>query len=84
MIIGWIAQDDSEVAIRFGDALVAKALAIVDTPLAFPAAGIPGRPDLRKRVHRDYLIIYRVLRQTVVIVRFVHGARDFYRLFPRP
>jgi toxin ParE1/3/4 len=40
-----------------------------------------GEP-IRKRVHGDYLIFYRVRGRQVEIVRILHGARDWNALLP--
>jgi plasmid stabilization system protein ParE len=31
---------------------------------------------LRRRVHDQYVIIYRIVASTVEILHFLHGARD--------
>lgn len=43
-------------------------------------AALPGYEDLRRRVYRDYLIIYRVRPGRVEIIRVVHGASDYLQL----
>jgi plasmid stabilization system protein ParE len=35
---------------------------------------------VRRRVYRDYLIVYRVRPQSVEILRIFHGASDYLRL----
>ncbi|WP_347968191.1 type II toxin-antitoxin system RelE/ParE family toxin [Mesorhizobium sp. CC13] len=37
--------------------------------------------DIRRRVHRDYLIFYRVNAERIEILRILHGAMDYERLF---
>jgi len=60
------------------DAIVAelreKALALADTPKAFAIIGRYRRAAIRRRVHRDYLIFYRLGRNTLTILRILHGA----------
>jgi plasmid stabilization system protein ParE len=46
-------------------------------PRRFPHAFPSGEPPVRKRVHRDYLIFYRVEAEQVQIIRVVHGSRDW-------
>ena len=36
---------------------------------------------LRSLPFRDYLIFYRIVESSVVVVRVLHGARDIERLF---
>jgi toxin ParE1/3/4 len=53
------------------------------TPLTHPL--LPGREAtrLRRAVHGNYLIFYRVDPDHVVIVHVLHGARDYDAiLFP--
>lgn len=52
-------------------------------PHSFPR--LPQRPavDLRRRVHGNYLIFYRVSGESVEILHVLHGAMDYERvLFP--
>ncbi|HEU0067224.1 MAG TPA: type II toxin-antitoxin system RelE/ParE family toxin [Sphingomonas sp.] len=42
-ILNWIAQDDPATALRFGDALIAKAREIGEMPLAFRMRRTGGR-----------------------------------------
>ena len=46
-------------------------------------ADVPN-PDYRFRVVRPYLIAYQHDDESVTIVRIVHGARDFRRIFRKP
>lgn len=43
---------------------------------------LPGfeNAGYRKRVYRDYLIIYRIGDQRIDIIRVVHGASDYQKL----
>ncbi len=52
-------------------------------PNAF--ALVPGHEQrgIRRRPYRDYLIFYRVGTDRVVIMRIVHGARDYAALLAR-
>jgi plasmid stabilization system protein ParE len=53
------------------------------TPLAYPL--LPGREAtrLRRAVHGNYLIFYRIDPDHVVVVHVLHGARDYDAiLFP--
>jgi plasmid stabilization system protein ParE len=46
-------------------------------PIVFPFGKVP----VRKRVHRDYLIFYRVEVEAVQVIRIVNGSRDWVALF---
>jgi toxin ParE1/3/4 len=49
---------------------------------AFPL--VPGhhKSGIRRRVHGNYLIFYKVARDRIVVIRVLHGAMDYEaRLF---
>ncbi|MGH7024134.1 MAG: type II toxin-antitoxin system RelE/ParE family toxin [Caulobacteraceae bacterium] len=73
----FIALDSPRRAISFIEELREAAMALAATPLAFPL--VPGfeRHAVRRRVHRDYLIFYRVREDRIEVLHIVHGARDF-------
>lgn len=77
----WIALDDPDAANRFVADLVAGAAQIRDMPRAFPVfLRLNGR-EIRKRVHRRYAIFFTLSRDTVQVLRIVHGKRDLSALF---
>ena len=46
-------------------------------------AALPGFKGLRRRLYRDYLIVYRIQPGRVEIIRIVHGASDYLELLSR-
>jgi plasmid stabilization system protein ParE len=77
-IVRFIAQDDAEAAIRFGDYLVDRAQSLAE----FPELGTPyrKRPQVRRLLCKPYLIYYRLRQddQVIEIMDFWHAARrDF-------
>lgn len=76
----YIARDNPVRARRFVEELTVAALAVGDVPSSSPTIGRYRRTGLRRRVHKGYLIIYRVAEGLVEIVRILHGARDVTRL----
>lgn len=40
-------------------------------------AGVIGGDQMRKRTHRNYLILYIILEDAVEVARIVHSARDW-------
>ena len=74
-IVGHIAQDDDEVASRFGEALLDH----VDLLCRFPRMGntTRKRPRVRKLVHSPILVYYRVHeeKRLVEVLHFRHGSR---------
>jgi toxin ParE1/3/4 len=79
-IQAFIRRDNPERAVTFARDLALAAIAIGDVPQAYPRLGSAADPDLRRKTHGSYLIIYRV-REQVEIVRILHGARDILRVF---
>jgi toxin ParE1/3/4 len=73
-IVRFIAQDDPQAAIRFGDYLVDRAESLAN----FPELGTPyrKRANVRRLLCKSYYI-YRVDRteQTIEIMDYWHSAR---------
>ena len=74
-IVGHIAEDDAEVASRFGEALLDH----VDLLSRFPRMGnaTRKRSRVRKLVHSPILVYYQIHEEkhVVVILHFRHGSR---------
>jgi toxin ParE1/3/4 len=74
-IVRFIAQDDSQAAIRFGDYLMDRAESLAN----FPELGTPyrKRANVRRLLCRSYYIYHRVVRkaQQIEIMDFWHSAR---------
>ena len=77
---GYIARESRTAADRVYDRIVERIFDLAD----FPDIG-PARPeivaDLRSLRVMDYIVLYRVEPDRVVIVRVVHGSRDLTTLF---
>jgi toxin ParE1/3/4 len=81
-IARWIAADNPQRAESFVDELEGACRSLSRRPSRFPVAlRLHGEP-IRKRLHRDYLIFYRIRRTQVEVVRVLHGARDWAALLP--
>lgn len=74
----YIAGDNRQRAISFVMEITAAGEAIGDVPKAFPLVPREHR-GIRKRVHGQYLIFYRLEGQDVHILHIAHGARDYIR-----
>lgn len=78
-IVRYIAQHNSDAAVRIGYELITRAESLTQ----FPELGrmVPEFSDrsLREVICRSYRIIYRLKHeeQLIQIVRFWHGARGF-------
>ncbi len=72
----YIAKESPLRALDFVRALRERAAQLAETPLAYPVVSRFSRLGIRRRVFRDYLILYRVDSDSVRIVRVLHGAQD--------
>jgi toxin ParE1/3/4 len=71
----YIARDNPRRAVSFVAELSESIREIGRRPLSFPAREDLA-PGLRARLHRPYLILFRIAGDTVEIARVIHGARD--------
>ncbi len=80
----YIAQQSLSRAFSFTNELVTACEALTEWPLSSPLIPVDGNVELRRRVYKCHLIIYRVTEEAVEIVRIFHGSRDYERvLFPK-
>jgi len=74
-ILRFIARDNPDAAIRFGNYLVDRAESLAN----FPELGTPyrKRPNVRRLLCKSYFIYYRVRgeEQVIEIMDFWHSAR---------
>ena len=76
-IVRFLARKNPAAAVRLGDALVDRALALAAHPYLGPP--LRGRPDIRRIVDRRWFIIYyrvQVSRGSIEIVRIWDGRRN--------
>ena len=73
----WIAQDHPERAVSFVRELRQSCADIGRWPLAHPAFAHRRSDGIRRKIHGNYLIFYRVLQDVVEILHLLHGARDY-------
>jgi len=74
----FIARDNPANAARFIDALQERCRLLASHPHLGRAREELG-PELRSLSHGRYVIFYRAIEDGVVIIRFLHGARDLRR-----
>lgn len=79
----YIARDEPHRAVTYVRQLRAKCLALADFPGRFPLVPRYADEGIRRCIHGDHLIFYRVERDRVVVLHVLHGARDYTALlFP--
>ena len=70
-------------AATFVDELLNRCLALADMPRAYPLVPRYEQWSIRRCVHHDYLIFYRVQEASVEVIRILNGAQDYEALlFP--
>jgi plasmid stabilization system protein ParE len=79
-IEAYIRRDNPDRALTFIRELALSAIAIGTTPEAYPALASAAGWGLRRKVHGNYLIVYRLRGGEVEIVRILHGARDIAQI----
>lgn len=78
-----IAEHSPERAMIFVRELRDACEALADMPRRYPLVPLHEHAGIRRRVHGDYLIFYRISAETVDVIHVLHGARDYEPLlFP--
>jgi plasmid stabilization system protein ParE len=79
----YIALTNPFRAVSFIGEIRSKCFGLQDAPQAFPLLQNHENSGIRRRVHGNYLIFYRIAPQAVEILRMLHGAREYEQLlFP--
>lgn len=72
----FIARDSAERAVRFVDALIDHAEALlVDNPRSGRVVPETSHPDMRELIYRGYRIVYRLKNDDVEILTVFEGHR---------
>jgi toxin ParE1/3/4 len=78
-----IARDSPVRALSFVEELEGRCRAFLDRPLAYPLVPRHESTGIRRAVHGNYLIFYRVEPEAVAIVHVLSGAMNIEALlFP--
>jgi toxin ParE1/3/4 len=76
----FIARDNPQRALSFVRELRVIATLLGEMPQAYPLLPRHASTGIRRRPAGSYLIFYRIDEDRVMILRIVHGARDYDRL----
>ncbi len=76
-IADYIAEHSPLRAMLLIRELRSRCAELVDNPNAFALVPRYERHGIRRRVHGNYLIFYRVETGKVVIIHILHGATDY-------
>ncbi len=82
-IADFVAETNPDRALRLVPEIKAACEGLADTPERFQLVPRYGHTQIRRRVHGEYLIFYRIAEQAVEVLHILHGAMDYERLlFP--
>jgi toxin ParE1/3/4 len=76
-IRNYIATENPVRAASFTDELLDHCLRLSEMPLRYPLVPRYERWGIRRCVHGEYLIFYRVADQTVQVIHILQGAQDY-------
>lgn len=83
-IAEYIANDNIDAAVRFVDAVDDCFETIARTPDAGVIRKVGKAPEMRMRIVKGFpnaLVFYRPTSMYINVIRVIHSARDFYRIF---
>ena len=73
----YIALDRPSRAVTFVQELRSSCEKLAHMPMAFPLVPRYEHAGIRRLVHGNYLILYRIVSETIDIIHILHGARDY-------
>lgn len=73
----YIARDNPFRARSFVKELIDECAGLARMPLSCPLVPRYEAKGVRRRVHGNYQIFYRVDGEQIQVVRILHGARDY-------
>jgi toxin ParE1/3/4 len=76
-IADYIAEQNPRRAVSFLRELRSSCEGLVENPNGFAVVPRYEHYGIRRRVHGNYLIFYRVVRAKVIIIHILHGATDY-------
>jgi addiction module RelE/StbE family toxin len=76
----YIEADNPSRALSFVEELLNRCLALADTPRAYPLVPRYERFGIRRCVHGNYLIFYRLQPEQIEVIHVLQGARDIEAL----
>jgi toxin ParE1/3/4 len=76
----YIEADNPSRALSFVEELLDRCLALADTPRAYPLVPRYERFGIRRCVHGDHLIFYRLQPEQIEVIHILQGARDIEAL----
>ena len=75
----WIAKDNHERAVEYVLEIEATCRRLIDFPFTGEKIGRYQKEHIRRKVHGDYVVLYAIREETILIIRVIHGAQDYLR-----
>ncbi len=79
-IAEFISQNNPQRAVSFVDELLDRCVLLGDTPRAYALLHRYKHYGVRRCIHGDYLIFYRISEDFLEIIHILHGARNYETL----
>lgn len=76
-IADYIARDNPRRGLAFIQELRISCLELADTPEGFTFVPRYEHQGIRRKVHSNYLIFYRVQDTRIIVIHVLHGATDY-------
>ena len=74
-VLDYIARDNVLAAVKFRDFVVKKVAVLEQQPHMGRSCDVQGARELV--IHENYIVVYRVLQDTLEILRLRHARRKF-------
>jgi toxin ParE1/3/4 len=82
-IVVRISGDNPTRAVSFVAELWGRCREIAERPEAYAVVPRHAALGIRRAVHGNYLVFYRIDQSAVTILRVLHGSMDYSQLFGR-
>ena len=76
----YIAERDPQRAFSFIEELEAQANSVSFMPRSYPVVGRYKNQGVRRQSYGNYLIFYRIERESIRVLRILHGAMDYEKI----
>lgn len=77
----YIAADNPARAVSFINELELAARRLAELPRTYPVVHMSRRGEIRGKSYGNYLILYAIVDESILIQHILHSARNVERLF---
>jgi toxin ParE1/3/4 len=81
-IADYIARDNPSRARSFVQELTGKCGSLAALPEGYPLVQRYEQKGVRRRVHGNYSIFYRIVGEQIFVLHVLHGAQDYEAILP--